>query len=102
MTFLSSNAVVISLVSSIRASDVDIFVLHPYWLLHRRLYLLMKESNLIPNNFSRIFENCGNRDTGLYLVIYCFPFALYNGITFAIFLSFGNIPDVSDILHIYS
>ena len=52
-------------VSSIRASDVDIFLLNPYWLLLRRLYLSMKESNLIPNNFSIIFENCGNRDTGL-------------------------------------
>ena len=29
-----------------------------------------------------------------------FPFALYNGITFAIFVLFGNIPDVSDIIHI--
>ena len=29
----------------------------------------------------------------------CFPFALFNGITFAIVILFGNIPDVSDILH---
>ena len=43
--FVSSNAVVISSVSSIRASDVDIILLNPYWLLLRRLYMSMKESN---------------------------------------------------------
>ena len=62
---LSCNADVISSVSSVSARDVDIFVLNPHWLFIKMSFLLMKESNLVQNNFSRIFENCGSRETGL-------------------------------------
>ena len=58
VAFLSSNVNVISSVNAISASNVEKFVLNPHWLFIKMSFLLMKESNLVQNNFSRILENC--------------------------------------------
>ncbi len=60
--FFWSIEVVISAIVSVNASDVDLFDLNPYWLSFSNLCLFLNFSNLLLS-FSRIFENCGSRET---------------------------------------
>ena len=62
---LLSREAVISSTNSIKACDADMFDLNQYWLGLRMLYLNRKLSNLSLYNFSRIFENWGNKKIGL-------------------------------------
>ena len=48
--------------------------------------------------FSSIFYMLGNKDMGLWFVSSCVSFALYIGITFAVFQIFGTYPVSIDLL----
>ena len=61
----SSIAEDISSVSSIKASAVGFPDRKPYGLSFSKLNLSMYLSNILLSNFSNIFQNCDNKDTGL-------------------------------------
>ena len=63
---LLSIQFVISSISCISASDVDLYVLNPFWLSVRRLCFSMNLSSLSENSFSSILENWGSKETEVF------------------------------------
>ena len=86
---------------SVSAINVDLPDLNPYCDSFNTLFLFKNDSNLMSNNFSNIFENCGKSDIGLLFVKSdLFP-DLNIGTTFAVFILSGNTPVLKDLLTIF-
>ena len=83
------------------AFPVEELFLKPYYLVANILFWLMWWYNLVYITFSRIFEKGVSKEIGLKIGYIRSVSFLFKGFISENFNQEGNIPDESDLLHMY-